>query len=184
MLSAVTTVPVAMAFVLGAVLASTDPVAVSALGRRLSLPPRIQALVQAESLFNDATSLVLFQIAVSFAVGSSAAAGGAAVLWHGAAQFVVLAGGGALAGAVLGAAVVLVRRRISDPVLESVVALVTPYAAYVAGERLDVSGVTAVIVAGLVVGARRTRITTPATRLQVDAVYQTVVFLLEASCSA
>ena len=178
-LSAVTAVPVAMAFVLGAVLASTDPVAVSALGRRLSLPPKIQALVQAESLFNDATSLVLFQIAVSFAVGGSVAAGWGSVLWHGVAQFVTLAGGGALTGAVLGSAVVLVRRRISDPVLESVVALVTPYAAYVAGERLDVSGVTAVIVAGLLVGARRTRITTPATRLQVDAVYQTVVFLLE-----
>ena len=61
---AVAAVPVSMAFVLGAVLASTDPVAVSALGRRLSLPPKVQALVQAESLFNDATSLVLFQIAV------------------------------------------------------------------------------------------------------------------------
>ena len=73
----------------------------------------------------------------------------------------------------------MVRRRITDPVLESVVALVTPYAAYVAGQQAHVSGVTAVIVAGLVVGARRTRITTPATRLQVDAVYLTVIFLLE-----
>ena len=178
-LSAVAAVPVAMAFVLGAVLASTDPVAVSALGRRLSLPPRVQALVQAESLFNDGTSLVLFQIAVSFAVGSSAAAGWGGVLWHSAVQFVVLAGGGALAGALIGVAVIAVRRRITDPVLESVVALVTPYAAYVAGQQLHVSGVTSVIVAGLVVGARRTQITTPATRLQVDAVYLTVIFLLE-----
>jgi NhaP-type Na+/H+ or K+/H+ antiporter len=55
-----------MALGLGGLRASTDPVAVSALGRRLSLPPKVQALVQAESLFNDATSLVLFQIAVSF----------------------------------------------------------------------------------------------------------------------
>ena len=178
-LTAVAAVPAAMAFVLGAVLASTDPVAVSALGRRLSLPPRVQALVQAESLFNDATSLVLFKIAVSFAVGSSVAAGWGSVLWHGAVQFVALAGGGALAGALIGAAVIMLRARVTDPVMESVVALVTPYAAYVAGERLHVSGVTAVIVAGLVVGARRTRISTPATRLQVDAVYQTVIFLLE-----
>lgn len=178
-LTAVTAVPVAMALVLGAVLASTDPVAVSALGRRLSLPPRVQALVQAESLFNDGTSLVLFKIAVSFAVGSSAAAGWGPVLWQGTVQFVALAGGGALAGALIGAAVVMLRSRITDPVMESVVALVTPYAAYVAGEQLHVSGVTAVIVAGLVVGSRRTRITTPATRLQVDAVYQTVIFLLE-----
>ena len=97
-LTALTAVPLSMAFVLGAVLASTDPVAVSALGRRLSLPPRVQALVQGESLFNDATSLVLFQIAVSFAVSGSAGTGLGGVLWHGVAQFVVLAGGGALAG--------------------------------------------------------------------------------------
>ena len=55
-------IPASMAFVLGAILASTDPVAVGALARRLSLPARVQALVQAESLFNDGTSLVLFQI--------------------------------------------------------------------------------------------------------------------------
>jgi CPA1 family monovalent cation:H+ antiporter len=178
-LAAMTTVPLAMAFVLGAVLASTDPVAVSALGRRLALPPRVQTLVQAESLFNDGTSLVLFQIAVAFAVGQTAATSWDGVLWHGAAQFVLLAGGGALAGALIGVAMIGVRSRIADPVLESVAALVTPYAAYVAGQQLHVSGVTAVIVAGLVVESRRTRITTPATRLQVDAVYQTVIFLLE-----
>jgi monovalent cation/hydrogen antiporter len=178
-LTAITTVPLSMAFVLGAVLASTDPVAVSALGRRLSLPPRVQALVQGESLFNDATSLVLFQIAVSFAVGGSATLGPGGVLWHAATEFVLLGGGGALAGAIIAAVVMAVRSRITDPVLESVVALITPYAAYVAGEALHVSGVTAVIVAGLIVGTRRTRITTAATRLQVHAVYQTVIFLLE-----
>jgi NhaP-type Na+/H+ or K+/H+ antiporter len=93
-----------MAFVLGAVLASTDPVAVSALGRRLSLPPRIQALVQAESLFNDATSLVLFQIAVSLAVAGGAAGNTAAgTLLQGAGRFAILAGGGAAAGSVIAA---------------------------------------------------------------------------------
>jgi CPA1 family monovalent cation:H+ antiporter len=71
---AVASLSVSMAFVLGAILASTDPVAVSALGRRLSLPARVQALVQAESLFNDGTSLVLFQVAVSLAVGGAASA--------------------------------------------------------------------------------------------------------------
>ena len=89
-----------MAFVLGAVLNDTDPVAVSALGRRLSLPPKVQALVQAESLFNDATSLVLFQIAVSLAVAGTASTSVASgVLLHGAGQFAVLAAGGAAAGA-------------------------------------------------------------------------------------
>ena len=177
---AVAGLPASLAFVLGAVLASTDPVAVSALGRRLSLPPRVQALVQAESLFNDATSLVLFQIAVSFAVASPvgrATPGG--VLLHGAGQFVVLAAGGAGVGCVLAAGVVLLRRRVTDPVLETVIALVTPYAAYVLGAALHVSPVTTVIVTGLVIGGRRERITTAQTRLQLHSVYQTVIFLLE-----
>jgi monovalent cation/hydrogen antiporter len=177
---AVTAIPASMAFVLGAVLASTDPVAVSALGRRLSLPPRIQALVQAESLFNDATSLVLFQIAVALAVAEPSSGHTAAeTLVDGAGRFAVLAAGGAAAGGVIAAGVIAVRRRVSDPVLETVLALVTPYAAYVLGAILHVSPVMTVIVAGLAIGARRTRITTAQTRLQLHSVYQTVIFLLE-----
>ena len=177
--TAVAAVPLTMAFVLGAVLASTDPVAVSALGRRLSLPARVQAVVQGESLFNDATSLVLFQIAVSFAVGGTAAAQAGGAVLHGAIQFLVLAGGGAAAGAVVAAGVIGVRSRITDPVLESAVALITPYVAYVLGEAAHVSGVMAVIVAGLTIGLRRSRISTAQTRLQIRSVYQTEVFLLE-----
>jgi len=172
--------PVGLAFVLGAVLASTDPVAVSALSRRIWLPSRIQALVQAESLFNDGTSLVLFQVAVS-AVTGAAAGTVAGTLWHGAGQFVLLAGGGVLAGAVVAAGAMLLRHRITDPVLETVAALLTPYVAYLLGAALHVSGVTAVIVAGLVIGARRERITTAQTRLQLHSVYQTVIFVLESA---
>jgi CPA1 family monovalent cation:H+ antiporter len=177
---AVAAIPASMAFVLGSALASTDPVAVSALGRRLSLPPRLQALVQAESLFNDATSLVLFQIAVSLAVAAGTArATAAGTLLHGAAQFIVLAAGGAAAGLVIAAGVIAVRKRITDPVLETVLALITPYAAYVLGATVHVSAIMAVIVAGLAIGARRTTITTAQTRLQLHSVYQTVIFLLE-----
>jgi len=177
--AAVAAVPASMAFVLGAVLASTDPVAVSALARRLSLPAKVQALVQAESLFNDGTSLVLFQIAVSLAVGGMSGMIATGVLLHGAVQFVLLAGGGVLAGGAIAAGAVLVRRRITDPVLETVAALITPYAAFLLAETFHVSGVTAVIVAGLVIGARRAAITTAQTRLQVHSVYQTVIFVLE-----
>ncbi len=172
---AVASLPVSLAFVL----ASTDPVAVSALARRLFLPARVQALVQAESLFNDGTSLVLFQIAVSLAVGGTAGMSAAGTMLHGVGEFAVLAGGGAAVGAAVAVGVTALRRRITDPVLETVTALVTPYAAYLLGETLHVSGVTAVIVAGLMIGTWRSKITTAQTRLQLHSVYQTVIFLLE-----
>ncbi|WP_330328946.1 Na+/H+ antiporter [Streptomyces sp. NBC_00536] len=172
--SAVTPLSWQMALVLGSVLASTDPVAVTALGRRLALPPRVQVMVQAESLFNDATSLVLFRVAVSVAVASSA------VSWESAGgEFALLAGGGTLIGAAVSGVVVVIRRRTQDPVLETVIALVTPYAAYVLAETAHTSGVTSVVVAGVVMGGSGDRLTSARIRLQLHAVYGTVVFLLE-----
>lgn len=177
---AVAGIPAGMAFVLGAVLASTDPVAVSALGRRLALPPRVQALVQAESLFNDGTSLVLFQLAVSIAVMAAAVRPTVpGLLLAGAGRFALLVAAGAAAGAVIAAGVIAVRRKIADPVLATVLALVTPYAAYVLGSVAHGSPVMAVIVAGLIIGSRRDRFTTAQARLQLHSVYQTVIFLLE-----
>jgi Na+/H+ antiporter len=168
-----TALPAGLAFVLGAVLASTDPVAVAALGRRLSLPSRLQTLVQAESLFNDATSLVLFRVSLGVALAGSVSWG------HVATEFGVLALGGAAVGAVVAAGVAVIRRRTEDPVLESVIALVTPYLAYVLAEQVHGSGVTAVVVASVTLGALRPKLTNPRIRLQLAAVYPTVIFLLE-----
>ncbi len=172
---ALTDLPPAMVFVLGAVLASTDPVAVTALGRRLALPGRVQVLVQAESLFNDATSLVLFKVAVGIAV----AAGGSVSLPAAGGEFLLLGGGGSLIGAAVAALVGLLRRRTADPVLGSVIALVTPYAAYVVAESAHTSGITAVVVAGVLLGRGGHRPSDAQIRLQVQAVYAVVVFLLE-----
>lgn len=166
--------PAAVGFVLGAVLASTDPVAVTALARALRLPPRLETLVSAESLFNDATSLVLFRVAVGVVVA------GTGVPWGGAAlQLLVLGGGGAAVGLAVAVAVAAVRRRTHDPVLETVIALVTPYASYVAAETVHTSGVTSVVVTGVAVGWLGTRLTSARNRLQLAAVTGTVVFLLE-----
>lgn len=163
-----------MAFVLGAVLAPTDPVAVTALGRRLPLPPRVQMLVQSESLFNDATSLVLFKVAVAVTVASTGLSAPDV-----AGRFVLLAGGGVLIGTAVAGAVALIRRRTEDPVLETVIALVTPYGAYLLAESAHASGVTAVVVAGVLLGSGGHRLTDARIRLQLHAVYGTVVFLLE-----
>jgi Na+/H+ antiporter len=169
-----TKVPLTLAFLLGAVLASTDPVAVTALGRRLSLPQRMQALVQAESLFNDATSLILFRIAVAMAV-----AGGTVTVAGTALTFARLAGGGILAGALAAAVVALLRRRTDDSLVETVIVLIAPYAAYVLAESFGASGVTAVVVVGVVLGVLAPRLSTPSTRLHAAAVQGTVVFILE-----
>jgi CPA1 family monovalent cation:H+ antiporter len=161
-------------FVLGAILASTDPVAVSALARRLHLPRRLNTLVQAESLLNDATSLVLFTVAVHVVVT------GGGVSWPDAVgRFFALAGGGLLVGLVLAWLNSLVRARTEDALIETVIALLTPYAAFVIAEQLDVSGVTAVVVAGLAVGARSPVLAAGRIRLQIAAVYGVLVFLLE-----
>jgi Na+/H+ antiporter len=154
--------------------ASTDPVAVAALGRRLSLPTRLQVLVQAESLFNDATSLVLFRVALAAAV-----AGGAIAPGHAIGEFALLAVGGTLIGVAVSGGVAAVRRRTEDPVLESVIALVTPYAAFVLAESVGASGVTAVVVAAILLGQQSANLTTAHIRLQLAAVSATVIFILE-----
>jgi CPA1 family monovalent cation:H+ antiporter len=134
----------------------------------------VQTLVQAESLFNDATSLLLYRVAVSIAVA------GGAVSWERAGTgFAVLAGGGVLAGALVAGGVAVIRRRTEDPVLETVVALVTPYAAYVLAETVHASGVTSVVTAAVILGRQAPALTTASIRLQLTAVWGTVVFLLE-----
>jgi Na+/H+ antiporter len=170
----VTSIPATLGFLLGAVLASTDPVAVTALGRRLALPPRMQVLVQAESLFNDATSLILFRIAVAMAV-----AGGHLTAAATAVEFLRLAGGGLLTGLAMTVVVALIRRRTDDSVVETVVIVVAPYAAYALAESFGASGVTAVVVVGVALGVLGPRLSTPTTRLHAAAVQGTTVFVLE-----
>ena len=170
----VTDIPLTLGFLLGSVLASTDPVAVTALGRRLALPPRMQVLVQAESLFNDATSLILFRIAVAVAVAGGTLSAGETVL-----EFFRLAGGGVLAGLATAGVVSLVRWRTDDSVVETVIIVVAPYAAYATAESFGGSGVTAVVVVGVLLGILAPKLSTPTTRLHAAAVQSTTVFVLE-----
>lgn len=130
--------------------------------------------MQAESLFSDATSLLLFRVALSVAIAAGAVSWGDTL-----AEFALLAGGGLLVGAVTALGAYVIRRRTEEPVLETVVALVTPYAGYVLAEFIGASGVTAVVVASVILGTQATRLTAAPIRLQMGAVYETVVFLME-----
>jgi len=165
--------------VLGAILASTDPVAVSALARRLSLPPRLLALVQGESLLNDATSLVLFRVVIA---GVAAGHLAGPVMFP--LKFLGLGAGGAAIGLVCAFLVDVIQRRNQNAVVATAIALLAPYATFVLAEVAHTSGVTAVVVGGLFLGHRRDAGLHPVGRQQIGRVYGVVVFVLESTVFA
>ena len=168
-----------VALVLGAVLASTDPVAVSALARRLQLPPRLLALVQGESLLNDATSLLLFRVVVSGVVAGHLAGPVEFPL-----RFLGLGAGGAAIGVACGFVVRHLHQRTDDAVIAAVISLLTPYGVFVLAEVAHTSGVTAVVIGGLYLGRRRYEMSRGPARLQISNLYGVVVFLLESAVFA
>jgi CPA1 family monovalent cation:H+ antiporter len=158
---------------LGAAVAPPDPVAALAVGRSVGLPPRLITLIQGEGLLNDATALTLLTVAVS------AASSGDFSTWGAIGQFVLAAAGGVLIGVVVAYAVRWVRRWRTDPLSLTAVSLATPFLAYLLGEQLHVSGVLAVVIAGLIIGHDSSRFVSGASRLQVNAVWRLIDFLLE-----
>jgi Na+/H+ antiporter len=167
--------PWAAAFALGAIVSPTDPLAATAIGRRLGVPRRLLTVLEGESLVNDATALVAYRFAVA------AAAGGGFVLWQAGLRFVVGATGGIAVGLLIGWLVAEVRRRLDDPVVEIVVSVVTGYAAYLPAELLGVSGVLAAVTAGLFVGWRAPHIASAATRLLGFSFWEVLVYLANAA---
>jgi Na+/H+ antiporter len=160
-----------MALVLGAVLAPTDATAVAAVAGRL--PRRTATLLRAESLVNDGTALVLYGVAVGVAVGAlHVGAGG--VAWRLAASY---AGGIATGLAVAGLSYWL-RHRLRDVRLENLLSILTPFAAYLSAELLQVSGVVAVVVAGLTIAQIGSRVISARTRVQARAFWSLTSFLL------
>jgi monovalent cation/hydrogen antiporter len=158
---------------LGAAVAPPDPVAALSVGRRIGLPPRLITLIQGEGLLNDATALTLLTVAVA------AARSGRFDAWSALGLFVLAAAGGVLVGWVVAMAVRWLRQWRSDPMTLNAVSLATPFVAYLIGEELRVSGVLAVVVAGLIVGHDGSRLVSGASRLQVNAVWRLVDYLLE-----
>jgi monovalent cation/hydrogen antiporter len=169
----VTGATLAAGIALGAAVAPPDPVAALSVGRKVGLPPKLITLIQGEGLLNDATALTLLTVAVAAAQGdgfSTPAAIG---------DFVVAAAGGVAAGLVVAFGVRPLRRLRRDPLSSNAISLATPFVAYLLGEAVHVSGVLAVVVAGLVIGHNTPYWTSGASRLQTDAVWRLVDFLLE-----
>lgn len=164
--------PWPVAFVLGVVVAPTDPVAVLATAERFGLPRNVLTILEGESLINDGTALVLYRTAVATVV-----AGSFSILDAGA-DFLLSSTGGAIIGLAVGWIISRVRRWVEDPLVETTIALFTGYAAYIPAEELGASGVIAVVAAGLYLSWQSPKMTSPRNRLQVFEVLWVMDFLL------
>ncbi len=137
-------IPWAAAFVLGAIVSPPDAVAATAILSRLNIPRRVVTVLEGESLVNDATGLVIYKFAVA------AVLTGVFSLWQASLEFAGVAVGGVVVGVLMGRLFVFVHRYLGDAFIEVLTTLAVPYVAYILAESLHVSGVLAVVAAGLV----------------------------------
>ncbi|HEV8174593.1 MAG TPA: Na+/H+ antiporter [Actinoplanes sp.] len=166
-------VPYAACVALGAIVAPPDAVSATAIARRIGLPRRIVTILEGESLLNDATALVLVRISTGALLGTAVG------FWEIGGQVVLKAGGGVLIGLLAAYGAAWLHRRIEDPLLDDAVSLLTPFTVVIVAEELRTSSVVAVVVAGLYLGHRIPYLLSPTSRLQMDAVWRLLTFLLE-----
>jgi monovalent cation/hydrogen antiporter len=160
------------AFALGAIVSPTDPIAATAVARRVGAPRRIVNIVEGESLVNDGTALVIYRFAVAAAIGGSFSLAEASL------EFVVGVLGGAAVGLVVGWVVAQVRKRLDDPPTEITISLFTAYAAYLPAEQLELSGVIAAVTTGIYLGWRAPELSSANVRIQLQSIWEIVTFLL------
>ena len=162
------------AFVLGAIVSPTDPIAATAIAKRLGVPRHLVTIVEGESLVNDGTGLVLYRVALAAVVT------GAFSLFDAGVMFVLGALGGVATGLVVGWLVRQVRRRLDNPPAELTISLMTGYLAFVPAELLGASAVLAAVTAGVYLGWHTPELTTAQVRLQGAAVWEIAQYLLNA----
>ncbi|HKW58732.1 MAG TPA: sodium:proton antiporter [Candidatus Dormibacteraeota bacterium] len=141
----------ASGFLLGAIVAATDPIAVVNLLRGLGAPRGLEAILDGESLFNDGTGVAVFS-----AVLGTIVSGHPSVLDVGV-RFVLVTAGGILVGAAVGLLAGVMLRLVREAELEILITLVIAYGAYLAADLVHASGVVAVVVAGIVVAWNESR---------------------------
>jgi monovalent cation/hydrogen antiporter len=161
-------------FVLGALVAPTDAVAANAIASRLGIPRRLATLIEGESLINDATALVAYRFAVAAVVTGSFS------FWHATWHFVVDVVGGVAIGLAVGFVLRQIRRRMHHSPTEIAIALLSGYFAYLPAQAAGVSAVLAAVTVSVYVGWYTPELTDPQTRLQGDAVWSILTFLLNA----
>ncbi|MGH3082362.1 MAG: Na+/H+ antiporter [Gaiellaceae bacterium] len=164
----------AACFVLGAIVSPTDPIAATAIARRFGVPRKIVSVVEGESLVNDATALVLYGSAVTAVVTGSFS------IWGAGFDFTMSVVGGIAVGLAVGWVVALVRIRLDNIPAEILIALLCGYLAFIPAQALGVSGVLAAVTIGVYLGWRAPELSTPPMRIQARAVFETLVFVVNA----
>ncbi|MBL1173602.1 cation:proton antiporter [Pantanalinema sp. GBBB05] len=161
-----------VALLIGACLAATDPVSVSALLKELGAPPRLKALVEGESMFNDGTAVVAFSLMSGIAMGTDSFNPQNLLV-----NFLTVVGVGLLVGLLLGFGISYLTQRFDLPLVEQSLTLVTAYSAYLIAEKLGGSGVIATVAAGLILGNFGSRIgMNPRTRVAASEFWEFVAF--------
>jgi monovalent cation/hydrogen antiporter len=163
------------AFALGAVVSPTDPLAGAMIMRRLEVPRRLVSAVEGEGLFNDATALVAFRVAVAAVVAGSFSMVDAGL------SFVLGAIGGVAIGLAAGWVIAEIRKRTTDAQLSVTISLFTGYVAFIPADALGASGVLAAVTAGIYMGIRGPSIIPARTRLQGLFVWDLVDFIINAT---
>jgi CPA1 family monovalent cation:H+ antiporter len=161
------------ATVLGAMVSPPDAAVTLALTRRLGVPRALVTILEGETLFNDIVAFTVFRMTVAGLV-----AGGMS-WWDLGPKLVVGAVGGVAMGLALAWVVVRIRRRLVEPRAANTLSLLTPFAAYIPAEWLHVSGVLAVVTAGLALNRVGPRVVPARTRLQAQQMWEVVLFVLE-----
>ncbi|MGC5255141.1 cation:proton antiporter [Gordonia sp. DT218] len=156
---------------LGAIVSPTDAVATS-IAKRLGVPHRVTAVLEGESMLNDATSLVLLRSAIA-AIAASISFGQVAL------EFVFAVVVAVLIGTVVGWLNLAVRARVSDATVNTAISFTVPYLAYIPAEELGASGLVAAVTAGLITGAGAVRFLTPQHRLSDTQNWRTVELIVE-----
>jgi len=169
---AVTGLPLAVGFVFGALISPPDAVAALAVTKDWRVPRKIIVILEGESLVNDATSFISFRFAVAAVLTGSFSLGQASV------RFLLVAAGGIAVGLATGWLATQVQKRLDDPPVQTMFSLLTPYVAYFGGEQLHVSGILAVVIAGIYYGWRAPRVLSGQMRLQAVPVWVMVTFIL------
>ncbi|MGW0881062.1 Na+/H+ antiporter [Streptomyces sp. NPDC002671] len=169
--------PLPAALVLGAVVAPTDAVAATAIARRVGLPSRITTILQGESLLNDATAITAYKVALAAAVGAGASWG------KGIGEFLIAAVGGVAVGMVLMVPIHWLRTHLKEALMQNTLSLLIPFVAYGVAEQVHASGVLAVVVVAVYLGHHAWQVDF-ATRLQEEAVWRMVAYVLESAVFA